>query len=426
MASSPKHPAQGPQRKGPETLLALRESLIEDLRTHQSADQAGEGGAWGTDHEAAAKELPHAPGITPTESPIAPRQTNWLSDGIAGDSPDLTPAKLSADRDLQQLRALRGESSNDGPSFEAEESFGDTHEGPTFTRKSRRVAGSVWIIAILGAALALLALGQDGDLSPNWLSSFFRFATGSSADPNNQTVPTEGYFTSLQRQLNELAGRQGQMAKDVAARLTQLEKTASDFTLVRRQVNELAGKQDQLTRDLATRRDQLKTVASDVAVVRRQIEEVAAKQEQMAGSLTTRQDQLMTTVSDVAVVRRQVDELAAKQEQMAGSIAARGEQLKTVASDFAVVRRRLEDLATKQDQMVGNIASPRDQLKTMVSDFAVVRRQAEELAAKQDQMAEDIAKLQAAERSLSQKIASLSPSRTVRIRRHRKVVTPAN
>lgn len=384
MASSPKNPAQGASRKGPETLLALRDSLIEDLRTHQSADQADEDDASDTDHEAAAEEFPHAPGITPTESPIVASQANLPRDEVPGDGPTLTPAEPSADRNPKRLSALRDESASDRTSFEEDESFSD---GPSFARRSRRFAGGAFIIAMLGTALCLLSLGQDGDFSPSWLSSISRFATGSSDDPRNQTAPAVGELAVTQRQLNELAGRQ----KDVAARLTQLEKTVSDFTMVRRQVNELAGKQDQLTRDLATRQDQLKTVVGDVAVVWRQIEELAAKQEQMAGSLTTRQDQLRTTLSDVAAVRRQVNELAAKQEQMGGTS-----------------------------------ATPQDELKTMVSDFTVARRQLEELVAKQDQMAADIAKLQTVERSLTQKIASLSQLRTVRIRRQRTVPTPEN
>jgi hypothetical protein len=381
MASSPKNPAQGAR---PETLLALRDSLIEDLRTHQSADPVDERDASDRDHEAAA-EFPHAPGITPIESPMVLRQANSPGDGITGDSPSLTPAESSANP--KRLSALTGESSSDGPSLEEDESFSDTRDSPSFVRKSRRVAGGVFIIAILATVVVMLALGQDGELSPSWLSSVFRFATGSPTGQHSQAASTEDSAV-LQRQLDQLAVRQSQIEKDAAARLAQLEKTVNEFALVRRQVEQLGGKQDQTTRVLAAQQDQLKAVASDVAVVRRQIEEVAAKQEQMAGNLATRQDQLMTTVSDVAAVRRQVNDLAAKQEQMAATS-----------------------------------ATPQDQLKSVVSDFVVMRRELEELATKQDQMAVDVAKLQAAEHSLSQKIVSLSQARTVRSRRQRTVPT---
>ena len=284
MVSSTKNPPPSNQRKGPETLHAFRDSLIEDLRSHQSADEAGEHGAPDKDDEPVLKELPHAPGVGATEpsTDFALRQGNLQNAGITSDSPSLTPAQHSAHLDPEQLSALADESSSDALSFEGNESFSAK---PSFTGKlSRTAAGGLFIIAIIAIGFTLLSLGRDGDLSLRWLSSDFRVATGSPADPHNQAAQ--------------------------------------------------------------------------------------------------------------------------------------------IVSDFAGMQRQLDELAAKQDQAAS--MTPPDQLKAMASDFAVVRRQLEQLAAKQDQMADDIAKLQTAERSLSQKIASLSSSRTVRIRPQRKVATPEN
>ena len=443
--SSSKNPTQGTRRKGPETLLALRDTLINDLRTHHGADQASESSG-GPDeipeefHDSpgiTAAELPNdlAPrqgnlpsneltsdssGVTPVEPPIGVARwpANLSSNPVTSDNTGLTPAETASDLHAERLRVPTGEDSHGAPSFVAEESSRDK---PSFAKQVlRTIAGGLFIIAIIGTALTLLSFRQDRpwDRALSWLSSVFPVATGSFTAPHNQPVTVVSDFAVMQRQIDALADRQDRMVRDIATRQDQLDKTVNDFTVVGRQVNELAGRQDQITRDIATRQDQL--MVSDIAVVRRQVEELAAKQDQMAASTATRQDQLRTMVSDVTGVRRQEEQLAVKQDQLAGSIAARQDQLKTMASDFAAVRRQIEELAAKQGQMAGTIATPQDQLKTMLSDIAVVRRQAEELAAKQDQMAQEIANLQTTERSLSQKIASPPQYRTVRNRSHRK------
>jgi uncharacterized protein YoxC len=439
--SSSKNPTQGTQRKGPETLLALRDSLINDLRSNHEADQASESSGEPDEipeefHDSpgiTAAEPPndltprqgnlpsnevtsHCSGVTPLEPPIEFAAANFARNAVTADSTSLTLAQTDLNAKLGH--APTTEDSHGVPSFVAEES---SRAKPSFARQAlRTVAGGLFIIAIIGTGLTLLSFRQDRpwDRALSWLSSVFPGATGSSA-PHNRPVTAVSDFAVMQRQIDALADRQDRIMRDIATRQDQLDKAVNDFAVVGRQVNELAGGQDQITRDIATRQVQLKTMVSDIAVVRRQVEELAAKQDQMAASTATRQDQLRTTISDVAAVRRQLEQLTAKQDQIAGTVAARQDQLKTMANDFAAMRRQIEELAAKPDQMAG-IAMPQDQLKTMLSDIAALRRQAEELAAKQDQLAQEIANLQATERSLSQKIASVPQYRTVRNRSHRK------
>ena len=379
MGSSSKNPPSDGQRKGPNTLLALRESLIDDLRINQSADHAGERGSLDSDDQAVPEKPPHSSGMTATELPT--------DDGI-------------------------------------ERSGGGTNAAekvsPSFARKVfRTVSGGVLTIVIVVSVL--LSLDQDRSFPFGWLSSIFRIATRSSPDSQNQVGPTGSDFAVIRRHLEELGTKQDQIERDIATRQDQAAKTISEFALMRHQMEQLGVRQDQMTRDLAIGQGELKTALGDFASLRHQVEELGSKHDQIAAKVTTGlQDQLRATLSDGGVVRRQVEQLATKQGQMADSIVTSQEQLKNMMSDFALVGSKVQELAAKQ----GSLVTPADQLKTVMTDLAAVQRRAEELAVKQVQIAVDIANLQIAERALGQKIDLLSQGRTTRIRRHRNGAGP--
>src|SRR6516225_9486033 len=61
MGSSSKNPPQGGQRRGPNTLLALRDSLIGELRIHKSADHGDGQGFSGTDEAVGLDKLATEP-----------------------------------------------------------------------------------------------------------------------------------------------------------------------------------------------------------------------------------------------------------------------------------------------------------------------------------------------------------------------------
>ena len=391
MGSSSKNPPQDGQRRGPNTLLALRDSLIGELRIHKSAGHGDEQGFSGTDEAVGLEKLVHS-GMTATEPPI--------------------------DDDSAALNPTEGRSRHEA-SVDPEQ---NVTESRCSGRKVFRKVSGPFIIVMVASVFAMLSLGQGRNFSLGWLSSIFQVATRSSPDSQNQAAPRASDLAVVRRELDELAGKQDQIARDSATQQDQLVKTISTFDLVRRQVEQFGLRQGETTRDLTSGQNQLKAAVSEFAATRRQVEELGPKNDQIAASVSKLQDQLRTSLNDVAVVRRQMEQLATKQEQLADGVAARQDQLKSMVSDFAIVRGQLQELAAKPDQAAAKLMTPADQLATMVSDLAAVRRMAEELTVKQTQMAADIANLQTVERNLGQKIETLSQGRTSRVRRHRKVV----
>jgi polyhydroxyalkanoate synthesis regulator phasin len=392
MASPSKEQISRVGGDGPDTLQAIREGLIAQQRakhTAETGDCSGETSQSNRDHpndaanaEAIGEGLHESPSISITEPPI----------DLASRLERLRDAKS----DSNEVMNTTGFALPPGESLAqpVPELLRVSDRTPVanwvFARPAfRAVAGVIALIAIIIVVGALVTNGRvDLPKAPGL----------------EQTQPQ----TAVAPSTSEVAPAPQPVAPSSSSPLPdrQLETTLSNFAVVQRQIDELAAKQEQMAKTAATRQDQLKGLLSDLAALRRQVEELAAKQAQMAG--TIRQDQ-SNTASDLAALRRQVEELAAKQAQMAGTI--RQDQSNTTASDLAALRRQVEELAAKQAQMAGTIRQ--DQSNTTASDLAALRRQVEELTAKQGGLADDIVRLQASERILSQRIG-------VRTRSHRR------
>src|SRR5215467_14123451 len=114
MGSTTKNPPQDAQRKGPETLRALRDSLIEDLR-NQSAEHEDTSSA--KEDEPLAAEPPHGPGVTATEPPIhLERPEDKLPRAQTDYSPKVTSTEGAATVNPNQLRLQGDEGETAEPS----------------------------------------------------------------------------------------------------------------------------------------------------------------------------------------------------------------------------------------------------------------------------------------------------------------------
>ena len=213
-------------RRGPDTLPALRDLLIQDPRIgkveacpdgHSSLDRHD---------DKAPKEIHHAPSIAPATpaTELSPQLVSLRSDGISTDKPSVG----------------RGAFHTIAPGFV--------------------------VIAIVGAALALFAFESDQkknivtawDLSRSWVSSVLRpnLSQGSNAAAKPVSKPLDQMPTRNSAVLPAAPGissAPASVATGSAPELQhQLEAMANDLAAVRRLMDQLTARQDQMARDIAT------------------------------------------------------------------------------------------------------------------------------------------------------------------------------
>jgi hypothetical protein len=383
MGSSQNKPQDVQCKQGPDILLALRESLIQDPRIGTIPVHADR-------HDDAAQNGFHQASSLSAAKPsidLNREQTRLQSD----DSPSIAPTQPSIELNPQQASLQSDQISSDRPPVERRVFF--------------TLARGFIVIAVVGG-VALLSYGGDKkrdivgawNLSLHWLSSVLR--TNSSQGPDTAGLSVSKPLGPAPPQnialLPVAPGSQAAPAS-VAPRSSSesqylLETMTSDLAVVRRLVDELATREDQMARDIAKERDVAKHIVRAWHL-----------------SLNWLSSVLHTNSSqgpDIAALSVSQPLGPTPSQNMALLPAAPGIQSAPASG--------------------GSGSSPQSQylLETMTSDLAVVRRLMEQLAARQDQMANEIATLQAVEQNLSQKISSLPQSPTIRIPR-KKVVKSA-
>ncbi len=254
MGSSQNQTHDVQRKQGPDILLALRESLIEDPRIGTVAARADGGSASGKHDDTAQKEFHHASSIAVAKPAVDQNlgQASQPSDGIPADSPSIAPMEPSSDLNLGQANL---------------QSDGISSDRPTVGRRVFHVvARGFVVIAMVGAAFALLSYGSDKkkdivrarDLSLTWLSSVLRttasqgpeVAAASAAKPLDQTPlqNTAHLATAPGTQSPPASVAPGSSPEPQH----QLETMANDLAVVRRLVEQLAARQDQMAQDIAT------------------------------------------------------------------------------------------------------------------------------------------------------------------------------
>jgi hypothetical protein len=305
---SSKNPAPAIRRnQGPDILLTLRESLIEEsqasrLKRGRACDPARR------DSETARKDY-RAPIITVAEpstdaaplqnlqpdetaaddsAAVAPvdnsldqnsRQSSFQIDGMTSESPTIAPAEHSLDVDPRQTSLKPDRSTGDDnakialaahltgqnrqqPSTQSDRFAGDK---PSVRQRAfRTVARGLVLVAIVGGAFTLLSYENDGkrDIVKAWnlLSQLWLLAAPG-------TNPTRGITTAavsrpspqppIQLTVVPLAAPGIQPAAAVATGSSssspqEIETLVKDLGMVRRLVEDLVAKQDQLAQDIAT------------------------------------------------------------------------------------------------------------------------------------------------------------------------------
>ena len=220
MASAQNETQRVQHERGPDTISALREMLLQDPRIGRD--------------DTAPKKFHHAPSISPPEPSIELnlQQAILQGDGISSDRPSVG------------------------------------------RRVFYTVAHDFIVIIMVGAVFFLLSFGDDKkkdivsawDHSLNWLSSVLRTDSSQvsdvAAEPVSKTAAepvseTSDQMSSQNTALVPEAPSIQSAPVSVATGLSsesqhQLEMMASDLAIVRHVVEQLAARQDQMARDIAT------------------------------------------------------------------------------------------------------------------------------------------------------------------------------
>jgi hypothetical protein len=242
------------RKQGPDILLALRQSLIEDPRIGTVAVCADGDGSSDSQHTTAQNEIHHAPGTSVAKSSVDQNlgRASLQSDGIPADSLSIAPMEHSI-----ELNPGQANRQTDGTSYDR----------PIVGRRIfHRVARGFAFIAMIGAAFVLLSYGdakkkdviRTWDLSLSWLSSVL--GTSSSQGPDIATA-------SVSKSLDQTPSRNtAVLPTTVGIQPTpasvapgsspepqhQLETMASDLAVLRHLVEQLAAGQNQMAQDMAT------------------------------------------------------------------------------------------------------------------------------------------------------------------------------
>jgi hypothetical protein len=199
-------------RRGPDTLPALRELLIQDPRIVKVEARPDGYSSLDRHDDKVPKEIDHAPSIAPA-----------------------TPATSLS----PQLASLRSD--------------GNSTDKPSVGRSAfHTIVPGFIVIAIVGAAFALFVYASDQKkdivtawgLPQNWVSSVLRPNSSQGSDAAAKPV-----FKPLDQMLTQNTAVLPGSAPELQY---QLEAMASDLAAVRRLVDQLAARQDQMARDIAT------------------------------------------------------------------------------------------------------------------------------------------------------------------------------
>lgn len=264
---------QGIQRgQGPDIVLALRESLLEDPRLGR-----GKGHRVGPSDrpiQTGPKEIRQAPGaaVAKPATDQAPPQANLRYERIADGSPTIAPAQPLIEQNPQQSSSPRGAITNDKPS--------------AARRALHRVARGLLTVAVIGAAFAIVSYGNDKDgvvfrawnLSQSWLSSILR--TNSSHLRTNSSQGSSLRVTAISGTAEEAStqntatplvspGAQSTPAATPVESPAELQHQfailSSDLAVARNIIEQLTARQDQMTRDLATLQSDEQNLSQKIA-----------------------------------------------------------------------------------------------------------------------------------------------------------------
>jgi hypothetical protein len=226
MVSSQKQTQDVPHEQGTDILPAIREMLIQDPRIGRVEAQPERYGSSARIDDRSRKNFHPAPSITPAEPSLDPNP--------------------------QQASLQKDRISNDKPSVG--------------WRVFLTVARGFIVIAMVGAAFALLSYGDDKqrdlvrarDLSLNWLSSVLRSDSYQGSDGAAEPVSkpsgqTPSPSTTLPPGAPSIQSAQAPAATESSPDLQhQFETMASDVAVVRRLIEQLSARDDQMARDIAT------------------------------------------------------------------------------------------------------------------------------------------------------------------------------
>jgi hypothetical protein len=254
MSSSPNQTHDIQCKQGPDILVALRQSLIEDPRMGTVAVRADGHDSSDSLYATAQNETHHGPGTSVAKSSVDQNlgQTSLQSDGNPADSPSIAPIESSS-----ELNPGQANRQTDGTSYDR----------PTVGRRIfHHVIRSFVFIAMIGVAFALLSYGdakkkdiiRTWDLSLSWLSSVLRTSSSQWSDVAVPTVSKSLDQTSSRNTALLPATVGAQSAPALVApgpspeAQHQLETIANDLAVLRHLVEQLAARQDQMAQDMAT------------------------------------------------------------------------------------------------------------------------------------------------------------------------------
>ena len=359
--------------QGPDILLALRESLIEDSQASQLKERLTCGPAR-RNNDAAGQDY-RAPVFMVTEpstnsARMRSLQHDGAHDGAAADSAFVAPADHSLDQNLRQLSSRVAGLTSKSPTIAPTE-----HSLDVDPRRSRLQTGK--------PGIEISSIEPAGD-SPREIPRQLSLPTDEVTGEDNPKIATVVQVTHRDPRQSELqAGGVARERPSVGRRA--LRTVACGFVLVAVAVSAFAL--------LSFDNDGKRNFVGSWDYISQRWSQIA-------------HDTDPAPAATVVVVSKPSPQAPL--------------QVTAVASPTPASTQPAAPLAT------GSSTDSQQQVDALVKDLAIVRHLVEGLAAKQDQLARDIAALQAGEANVREQIASLPQPATVRVRPKKRLLKKAS